>query len=492
MTKKQMSIIALMLMGAVFSGGYILKMDKPKSTDEHASLERHEPVSEKGIHGGKLLSKNGYSIEVKIFEQGVEPEFHIYIYQNGKILSPDSSAINLMLYRLGRQPQSFMFVKEKDYFKSTTHVEEPHSFKVVITATHNGKSYDFSYEQDEARITMTEEQIKKNAVEVRQAAPARIKNTLYLTGEVGLNEDRTVHIVPRLPGMVESVHVNAGGKVKKGQLLVVISSQALSDQRSEWLTAQKRVLLARNSYNREKTLWEEKISAEQDYLHAQHALQEANIALRNAQQKLAALGHGLEKQKGNLTRYEIRAPIDGIITQKHVSVGEALKEDTNIFVIADTSSVWIEALVPAKDLPLIKIGQKIVIKSISSPMEDQGVISYIGHVLNEQSRSAKVRMVLPNKQEKWHAGLPVNAEVIVDEIEVPIAVSIEGLQTIRDWNVVFGRYGDFFEARPLVLGRRDDRFVEVLKGLNIGEKYASKNSFLIKADLEKSGASHDH
>jgi cobalt-zinc-cadmium efflux system membrane fusion protein len=83
-------------------------------------------------------------------------------------------------------------------------------------------------------------------------------------------------------------------------------------------------------------------------------------------------------------------------------------------------------------------------------------------------------------------------DVVANEVAVPVAVSADAIQTINDETVVFGRYGDDFEARPLKLGRSDGQSVEVLNGLNAGEKYAAKNSFLIKADLGKSGASHDH
>ena len=86
----------------------------------------------------------------------------------------------------------------------------------------------------------------------------------------------------------------------------------------------------------------------------------------------------------------------------------------------------------------------------------------------------------------------VNAEMATEEVIVPVAVAVDALQTVRGWTAVFGRYGDYFEARPLELGRGDGQMVEVLKGLSAGEKYAAGNSFAIKAELGKSGASHDH
>lgn len=86
----------------------------------------------------------------------------------------------------------------------------------------------------------------------------------------------------------------------------------------------------------------------------------------------------------------------------------------------------------------------------------------------------------------------MSVTVVAAETKVPVAVAVDAVQDLRDWKVVFGRYGDAFEARPLELGRSDGRHVEVLAGLQAGERYAAKNSYVIKAELGKAGASHDH
>ncbi|HSH53452.1 MAG TPA: efflux RND transporter periplasmic adaptor subunit [Methylotenera sp.] len=505
--KQSLAIIAVVVIGIIL-GAFILGSDKSKNDhDEHAEHvesngeaipvvadeHEHNPQAEeiaKGPHGGKLFTKDGYGLEVTIFEKNVPPEFRLFTYQDGKPLDPATSNINIQLERLGSSAQAIGFVKENDYLKGDAVIEEPHSFKVTINAKHNGKSYQFAYEQVEARVKVTDKQLTLNSIEVLTAGPAKIKSILLLQGEIKLNADKSVHIVPRVGGIVESVTVNAGDKVRKGQVLASISSQAIADLRSDLLAAQKRVGLARSTYNREKQLWEEKISAEQDYLQAQHDLQEAQINADRAQQKLGALGAG-SGGKGQ-ARYEIRSPIDGVVTDKKVSQGQVVSEADSIFEVADLSTVWAEMTIYAKDINTVKIGQKVTIKATAFDAEAVGTISYVGALVGEQTRTAMARVVLSNPKNTWLPGLPVNIELISDEIDVPLAVSVEGLQTLRDWTVVFGRYGEYFEARPLELGRRDDKYVEVLKGLSAGDKYAAGNSFLIKADIGKAGASHDH
>lgn len=501
LNKKQLIAIALVLAVGVVLAGLILGTAKSRPDgEEHGQAElagqadAEESVAKggprKGPHGGKLFTQDGYGIEVTIFEQGVEPQFRLYTYRDGKPLDPKASQVKVTLERLGREPQVFSFIPEKDYLKGDAVVEEPHSFKVTMDARYDNKAYRFNYEQVEARVAMSDEQLRQNQVEVLTAGPARIRNVLQLIGEVRFNEDRTVHVVPRLSGIVQSVAANAGDRVKKGQVLAVVSSQALADQRAELLAAQKRLALTRTTFEREKRLWEDKISAEQDYLQARTALQEAEIAAQNAQQKLASLGS--QRAGGDLTRYEVRSPIDGVVVEKHIALGETVKDDATVFVVADLSTVWAEMTVYAKDLNVVKIGQKATVKATAFESESSGTVFYVGSLVGEQTRAAKARIVLPNPQGVWRPGLPVNIQLTAGEVEVPVAVSQEAIQSVRDWTVVFGRYGADFEARPVELGRSDGRFVEVVKGLNAGEQYAAKNSFLIKAELGKAGASHDH
>ena len=309
-----------------------------------------------------------------------------------------------------------------------------------------------------------------------------------LLGEVKLNQDRTVFVTPRLSGLVESVHANAGDAVQRGQLLAVISSQALGDQRAEAQAAIKRLALARTNHERAARLWEERVIAEQAYLAVRQTLHEAEIADESARQKLAALG--IANAEGPLTRYEIRSPIAGVIVDKKLSVGEALREDAPIFQVADLSSVWVELTVPTQDLARLKIGAEVQVKAHG--LEGQARLSYISALVSEQSRSAMARLLLPNARHQWRPGLPVTVSVKEDEAEAPVTVNTEALQTHEGHTVVFVREGQGFEARVVTTGRADGRLIEVLGGLKAGGRYASRNSFLVKADLGKGAAEHEH
>ena len=471
--------------GAEAESGHV---DAPGGHKEDEKAAPGTPT--KGPHGGKLFTQDDYGLEVTIYEDNIPPQFRVYLYRDNKPVAPTTSKVSITLERLGREPQVFTFVPQQDYLVGDAVVEEPHSFKVSVAAQSGNQTYRFGYEQPEARVTMSDAQLKQNGVTLLTAGPGRINSVLKMIGEIRLNEDRISHVVPLLTGVVLESKVNAGDRVRKGQLLAVLASQALAQQRSELLAAQKRLALARTTFSREKKLWEEKISAEQDYLQARNAMQEAEIAVQSARQQLASLG-GVGSGS-NLTRYEIRSPINGVVVEKHVSLGEAVQSDAKIFVIADLSTVWAEMTVPAKDLNAVRIGQTASIKATAFAAETTGKVTYVGALVGEQTRSAKARVVLPNPQGLWRPGLPVDVELVAGTVDVPVVVASAALQKVRDWTVVFGRYGEYLEARPLELGRSDGKFVEVVSGLNAGEVYAAENSFLITADLEKSGASHDH
>jgi len=341
-------------------------------------------------------------------------------------------------------------------------------------------------------VKLDESQVRKANIGIQVAGPGNIQTVAEFHGEVRFNEDRTAHVVPRLAGVAEAVPANLGETVRKGQVLAVIASTSLSELRSELLTAQRRREAAKTTCDREKKLWQDKISAEQDYLQARTALQEADIALQNAQQKLAAVGAGGSRSgSGGLNRFEIRAPFDGTVVEKHLALGEAVKEDASIFTVADLSTVWAEFAVAPKDLATVRVGQKVVVSSSAFESKVEGVVSYVGALLGEQTRTARARVTLTNPQGAWRPGLFVTVAVRGDLQSAPLVVDAVAIQTIENQQVAFKAVPGGFVATAVKVGRTDGKNVEILAGLEAGDKLASSNTFVLKADLGKSGAAEE-
>ncbi len=339
-------------------------------------------------------------------------------------------------------------------------------------------------------VRLSTEQIEAAGIDLEAAGPATLELAARFPGEIRFNEDRTAHVVPRAAGVVERVDAHLGQRVRSGEVLATISSTTLSEQRSELLTAIKRRELARTTRQREKKLWEEKISAQQDYLQAENALQEADIAVRNASQKLAAVGAA--PTSGALNRFEIRAPFGGTIVEKHIALGEAVKEDASIFTLADLSSVWAEFVVSARELATVRVGQKVMVSSTASDGEIEGTVAYVGSLLGEQTRTAKARVTLSNPDSAWRPGLFVTVAVAADHQQAAVVVKTAAIQTIDGKPTVFVGEPGGFRARTIRSGRSDGERTEVLEGVKAGESYAASNTFVLKADLGKVGAGHGH
>jgi len=346
-------------------------------------------------------------------------------------------------------------------------------------------------QEKEGHLALSAQQSQSAGVVIAKASAARIAISLALPGEIRFNDDRTAHVVPRLAGVVETVHADLGQLVRKGQVLAVIASSELSEYRSALLSAQRRLALAQATYEREKSLWQEKISAELDYLQAQQAWREAEIAVHNAQQKLQAFGAG-SASKGALNRYEIRAPFDAMVLEKHITLGEAVKEDANIFVLSDLSTVWAEVDVPARDLAHVRVGGNVMIKATAFAAGTDGRISYVGALLGEQTRTAKARITLRNPDMAWRPGLFVSVEVAAGEIEAAVTVDSAAIQTVEDKPVVFVQVRDGYQATPVTVGASDGKRTQITQGLPAGASYVAQGSFVLKSELGKSEAGHEH
>ncbi|NMY32318.1 efflux RND transporter periplasmic adaptor subunit [Pseudomonas sp. WS 5412] len=345
-------------------------------------------------------------------------------------------------------------------------------------------------EEEEGVLVLNEQQIQAAGIQLAKAQPRQISSVLSLPGEVRFDEDRTSHIVPRAAGVVESVRVNLGQKVKQGELLAVIASQQISDQRSELAASERRVELARTTFQRERQLWQDKISAEQDYLMARQTLQEAEIALNNARQKMNALSGSAVLVGGN--RYELRAPFAGVVVEKHLGVGEVVSETSAAFTLSDLSQVWVTFGVFPKDLNKVQVGRPVKVSSTEMGTDVMGTVAYVGNLLGEQTRTAMVRVNVPNPDDSWRPGLFVAVQVATDTYSAPVTVPVEAIQTVEDKPSLFVRTAEGFATRHVELGVSENGFVEVRQGLEAGAQVAAVGSFVLKSELGKASAEHAH
>jgi cobalt-zinc-cadmium efflux system membrane fusion protein len=193
-----------------------------------------------------------------------------------------------------------------------------------------------------------------------------------------------------------------------------------------------------------------------------------------------------------LVTAEVKAPGTGVVIARSAAVGEAVAEGSVLYAIAALEKVWVELEVPRKDVARVKAGQAVILQTDEGGEAFKGVIGSVSPLVSAETQSAVVRLVVPNPEGRWRPGGFVKGAITVGTSHAPVTVKASGLQSLHDFTVVFSQHGEVYQARPLELGRRSGDRVEVLKGLSPGETYVSEGSFLIKADIGKSGASHDH
>ena len=356
---------------------------------------------------------------------------------------------------------------------------------------------------DESIVRLSEEDVRRFGIEVDRAGSGEFEIHLSVPGEIVINTNRMAHIVPRVSGVVQEVKKKLGDVVKTGQVMAVIRSRALADAKAGYLAAIERYDLAKTIFEREEKLWKEKISSEQEYLNAKKAFAEAKIQMRSAEQKLRALGFSQEyleklplEQESQFTKFDITAPFDGTVINKHITLGEVVGSDTDVFVVADLDTVWVDLQVHQKDVGLIKKGQTVIISAKSSVPETKGAIDYVAPVIDEKTRTALARVVLDNTSRRLRPGTFITANVLVENRNAKLVVSKDILQDVDDKTCIFIKSEHGFEARPVTIGRSNERKVEIVTGLRAGETIVTKNSFRLKAELEKTAggghAGHGH
>jgi membrane fusion protein, heavy metal efflux system len=193
----------------------------------------------------------------------------------------------------------------------------------------------------------------------------------------------------------------------------------------------------------------------------------------------------------SLQSYAVLAPIAGVVIERHVTVGD-VTGDAPLYRIGDTGRLVADFPVFGRDMGRVRPGQPVEITPANGGGTVQATIAALVPMADASSQAIMARAPLPTADATRLPGMAVRGRVIVEETEAPLAVRTSAIQRFRDFEVVYAKVGETYEVRMLDIGRRTPEWTEVLGGLEAGEEYVTANSYLIKADIEKSGASHDH
>lgn len=387
---------------------------------EKAEGEAAAGEYERGPHRGRMLRDGDFALEITLYEEGPEPLFRLYPYVKDKPVDPRQVQAAITLGRLGPKTDRFTFTAENDYLASPGVVFEPHSFDVVVTASHGGEQHRWAYASYEGRTTISADAARAGGVTVERVGPATLGETLPLTGRVEITPEGQAEVHARYPGRVTALNVALGTRVSRGQVIARVESSE------------------------------------------------------------------------SLQTYAITAPISGMIVAKNVNVGSITGGGEPMLMIGDPTRLHAEFLLYPRDAERVRAGQPVTVKSLAGDYTFNGRIESVLPSADLTSQVLIAHVDLPYQGGIWRPGLGVSGEVQVGAGQVPLAVRTRALQPFRDFTVVYARFGATYEVRMLELGRRTPEWTEVLSGIDPGTDYVVDGAFLIRADVEKSGASHDH
>lgn len=311
-------------------------------------------------------------------------------------------------------------------------------------------------------------------------------DSLRLTGLVTFDAARVSHVGPRMQGRVVQVAVEIGSSVRVGDTLAVMDSPELGAAQAAWFTATVDREVDRRNFERADRLFRQGIISGRRHLEAEGRLRQAEGLLAAAEHALAALG--AEPDSTASSQFVLRAPLSGVVADKHATVGEVVGPDGQMFTVADLSRLWIILDLYESDLARVRIGNPAIIETQAYPGRMfEGRIGYLGAVVDTASRTVKVRVELPNPDRALKPGMFAHADLVLPDSTEVIGVRQEAVQTLDGVTVVFVAEGSGrFRVVPVSIeGTRVGGWIEITDGLSVGDRVVGTGSFTLKADLLK-------
>lgn len=347
---------------------------------------------------------------------------------------------------------------------------------------------------EEGEIELTAQQMVEHGLKVETVTQGEINSFVTLPGKLVVNTDQQAHISPNFSGHVEQVNVALGQYVERGQTLAVLSVPELIDQQASLSIAQSSLRLAQQEYEREQQLWSQGISAKQDLQRAENAYRQAQITVQSQQARLHALG-----STGQNGRFVIRAPIPGMISQKDIVVGENVQLADQLFVIENLKDLWLEFNLPNTSNIQLQAGQILNFKTNGSDQNYQAKVQTLNSQADLQTGRLQVRAKVTTQADVLRPNVLVNVFVTDAQAKTALRVQKKALQQVEGKPVVFVIESEekgqvHLKAQLIEVGvsSQDGQWLEVISGLTEGQKYIADGSFLLKSELEKDEAGHEH
>jgi cobalt-zinc-cadmium efflux system membrane fusion protein len=349
---------------------------------------------------------------------------------------------------------------------------------------------------------------QSSGIEVEIVAPQAIAGSIAATGKILVTEDRVASIGPVHEGRIVSLYAGQGSVVRKGQKLADLESadidqaeadylKALADYENARRTSEAEVKFAQATYDRTKMLYEKSITAGKNLQQAEHDLElakatatnsvaGARVALSNARRHLLILGltdkaiDALASKSNLASVFSLNAPISGIVVERNATVGATVGSDASLFKIIDLSSVWVDANVFEKDLGRVRHGQEVRVTVPAFPgVTFMGRVILISSVVNPETRSVQVRTEVANPDGRLKPDMFANVEIVTDVRRAAFSLPQSAVLDDGGKKIVFVQTDKGYEKHIVTIGIQSDDRVEILDGLQAGDKVVVKGNYLL-------------
>jgi cobalt-zinc-cadmium efflux system membrane fusion protein len=374
------------------------------------------------------------------------------------------------------------------------HDEKGHDEKGEKGHDEKGENGHDEHGEEGLVVHLKPEQVKAANIQLAKVEIRKETAVLEATGQIGPADDRQARVGVRVPGRITALKASVGDTVKKGQMLALVESPELGSAKSDYVSASAAARLARENAAREKQLFEKKISAEVEWRKAEAEAVRTAAELQAAENRLHALGVSdaqLPDKVAHFTStFGAHSPIDGVIVERGVTLGEMVNPEKTLFLVMDLAQVWLIVDVFEKDIAQVALKQKVKV-GVTAYKEEQfeGEVSHIGAIVEPRSRAVKVRIALANPNGKLKPGM--FARVSLSDTEGDehehLFVPVEAVQRTDQGTIVFvpGDEPGEFVPRPVKTGHEAGKSVAIESGLTAGEQVVVSGSFILKSELGK-------
>lgn len=359
-----------------------------------------------------------------------------------------------------------------------------------------------------ANSSPTPASAQSSVIETETVAQQSLAGLIPATGKILVPENSVAVLGPVNEGRIVRLYAGQGTRVRKGQKLADLESadidqaeadylKALADHENAVRSSAAEVKLAQESYDRNKLLFEQRVTAGKNLQSAEHDLEVAKAAressvngtkaaLTAARRHLLILGlndatiDALSKKTDLAATFPLNSPIDGIVVERNATVGASVGTDANLFKIMDLSRVWIDADVFEKDLPRVRPGQEVRLTVTAFPQSTfSGKVILINSVVDPETRTVKVRTEVANQDGRLKPDMFANVQIVTDVNRAAISIPQSAVLNDEGKSIVFIADGNSYTKRQVQAGIQNNGRVEIVDGLTAGDKVVVKGNYLL-------------